>query len=70
MVKTPRSHCREGLGSIPGWGTKILQAVWYSQKKKKKKKTAVKTLANTIKRLNLKTLDPLCFNPTMSTHLA
>ena len=25
-----------GLGSIPGWETKILQAVWYSQKKKKK----------------------------------
>ena len=24
-------------GSIPGWGTKILQAVWCSQKKKKNK---------------------------------
>ena len=23
-----------GLGSIPGWGTKILQAMWYGQKKK------------------------------------
>ena len=25
------------LGLIPGWGTKILQTVWYSQRKKKKK---------------------------------
>ena len=28
-----------GLGSIPGRGTKILQAMWYSQKKKRKTKT-------------------------------
>ena len=27
----------KGLGSIPGWGTKIQQAVWCGQKKKKKK---------------------------------
>ena len=25
----------KGLGSIPGWGTKIPQAVWCGQKKKK-----------------------------------
>ena len=24
-----------GLGSIPGQGTKILQVIWYSQKKEK-----------------------------------
>ena len=34
-----------GAGSIPGWGTKIPHALWYSQKtnklKKKKKKTEV-----------------------------
>ena len=28
----------EGTDSIPGWGTKIPHAVWYSKKKKKKKK--------------------------------
>ena len=27
----------EGLGSIPGWGTKIPQAMWHGRKKKKKK---------------------------------
>ena len=27
MVKTQHSHCW-GLGSISGWGTKILQAAW------------------------------------------
>ena len=27
----------EGMGSIPGWGTKIPCAVGYGQKKKKKK---------------------------------
>ena len=26
-----RTFTAEGLGSIPGWGTKILQAVWCSQ---------------------------------------
>ena len=26
------SFTAEGVGSIPGWGTKILQAVWCSQK--------------------------------------
>ena len=26
------------VGSVPGWGTKILQAAWHGQKKKKKKK--------------------------------
>ena len=27
------------LGSIPGWGTKIPHAIWYSQKGKKNKQT-------------------------------
>ena len=31
----------EGMGLIPGWGTKILHAVWHSQKKKKKTKTII-----------------------------
>ena len=31
----------EGPGSIPGRGTKILQAMWHNQKKKKKKKKKV-----------------------------
>ena len=31
VAKTWHFHCG-GLGSIPGWGTKILQAVWHSQK--------------------------------------
>ena len=35
MVKTSTAG---GMGSIPGWGTKIPQAVWLGQKKKKKKK--------------------------------
>ena len=29
VVRTRRFHCR-GPGSIPGWGTKILQAPWSS----------------------------------------
>ena len=35
-------HCNftaEGSGSIPGWGSKIPQAVWCSKKKKKKTET-------------------------------
>ena len=32
----------EGPGSIPGWGTKILQAAWCSQKKKKKSNCTVR----------------------------
>ena len=31
-----RTLTAEGPGSIPGWGTKILQAVWHYQKKKMK----------------------------------
>ena len=34
VVRMWRFHCC-GLDSIPGWGTKILQAAWCSQKKKK-----------------------------------
>ena len=37
VVRIQCFHCW-GLDSIPGWGTKILQAVWNSQKKKKIKK--------------------------------
>ena len=37
VVRIQCFHCW-GLDSIPGWGTKILQAVWNSQKKKKEKK--------------------------------
>ena len=37
MVRIPGFHCC-GLGSVPGWGTEILQAVQCGQKKKKKKK--------------------------------
>ena len=33
-----RASTAKGPGSIPGWGTKILQAMWCSQKKKKKEK--------------------------------
>ena len=35
-----RSQCFHscGLGSIPGWGTKITQASWCGKKKKKKEK--------------------------------
>ena len=31
VVRTPHFHCP---GSVPGLGIKILQAEWYSQKKK------------------------------------
>ena len=33
MDKTSSLHFRE-MGSIPGWGTKILHDAWYSPKKK------------------------------------
>ena len=36
MVRTWHFHCW-GLGLIPGWGTKILQATWCGQKERKKK---------------------------------
>ena len=36
VVRTLRFHWRRPPGSIPGWGTKILQAAWCSQKKKEK----------------------------------
>ena len=32
--KNHASNAR-GIGSIPGWGTKILYAMWYSPKNKK-----------------------------------
>ena len=34
MIRT-RAFTAEGPGSIPGWGTKIPQAMQYGQKKKK-----------------------------------
>ena len=34
VVKTPHFQCR-GMGSIPGWGTKISHAVRVGKKKKK-----------------------------------
>ena len=34
MIRTQRFHCK-GPGSIPGWGTKILQTVWHGQNKTK-----------------------------------
>ena len=37
VVRTPRFHFR-GMGSIPGWGTKIPQAAQYGQKQKQTKK--------------------------------
>ena len=33
MVRSRRFHCW-GLGLIPGWGTKIPQAMWHGQRKK------------------------------------
>ena len=33
VVRTLHFHC-QGLGSIPGWGTKILQALKHNQKQK------------------------------------
>ena len=35
VVRTPCSHAK-GLGSIPGWGAKMPQAMQCGQKKKKK----------------------------------
>ena len=35
-VRTQHFHC-QSLGSVAGWGTKILKAVWHSQKKKEPK---------------------------------
>ena len=36
VVKTPHSQCR-GIGSIPGWGSKMTQEQPKFKKKKKKK---------------------------------
>ena len=33
VVRTQHFHCCD-LGSIPGWGTKVPQAVWPKKKKK------------------------------------
>ena len=43
----------EGMGLIPGWGTKIPQAVWYSKKKKKKKKSKINSeLEKTVNKMS------------------
>ena len=46
MVQWLRLHASiaGGIGSIPGWGTKILHAAQWPKKKKKKKKAQVQTL--------------------------
>ena len=44
-----------GFGSIPGWGTKIPHAIWYSQKKKPKQqetKTKIISLKTILKSIN------------------
>ena len=38
VVKTPRFHCRGGVGLIPGRGTKIPRAAWCGPKIEKIKK--------------------------------
>ena len=45
MVRTWHFQCR-GPGSIPGRGTKILQAVWCGQKKKKKVSVKIVTMGD------------------------
>ena len=42
LVKAPCFRCR-GAGSVPSWGTKILQAAQCGQKKRKKTKRENKT---------------------------
>ena len=37
MVRFQRFHCQD-LGSVPGWGTEILQAAQHGQKEKRKKR--------------------------------
>ena len=34
----------EGMGLIPGWGTKILNALWHSKKKKKKENVGCRAI--------------------------
>ena len=48
VVRTWHFHC-SGPGSIPGWGTKILQATWWSQKKKNNNETTPIKVASTQK---------------------
>ena len=42
MVRILGFHC-QGLGSVPGQGTDILQAMWNGQKKKKLDETSPST---------------------------
>ena len=39
----PGGPCLGGIGSIPGWGTKILHAMWQGQKTKQNKTASLKT---------------------------
>ena len=34
----------ESMGSIPGWGTKISQATWHDQRKKRERNLALKNI--------------------------
>ena len=43
MVRIPGFHCC-GLGSVPGWGTEMLQAAWCGQKNKYKQTNKFKVL--------------------------
>ena len=58
VVKTPCFHSW-GRGSIHGWETKILHAMWHSQKKKKKRKKERKKL--------IKDLLSSTYNPSLAT---
>ena len=42
------------MGSVPGWGTKILHAPWHSHKKKKKRKREKEVKVVSIKKLGWK----------------
>ena len=46
-----------GMGSIPGWGTKILQAMQRGQKKKKKKNLKINFNINLVNMKSMKLQD-------------
>ena len=53
MVKSPHSNA-EGIGLIPGWGTKIPHAAWLTKKKKKKIVGIKETIQSLKTKVNLK----------------